>query len=75
MNRKDLPALTLVGPTSENQVQEPLVVQHLDNRIISSKYNDFETVLNLSKPAKPLETCLAVFVSCAFVFVSCARGK
>ena len=33
MSRKDLPALTLVGPTSENLIQDPLAIQHLDNRL------------------------------------------
>ena len=32
-NRKVLWALTLVGPTRENLVLDPLAVQHLDNRL------------------------------------------
>ena len=32
-DRKDLRALTLVGPTRENLVPDPLAVQHLDNRV------------------------------------------
>ena len=31
VNRKDLRALALVGPTRENSVSDPLAVQHLDN--------------------------------------------
>ena len=31
MNKTDLRALTLVGPTRENQVQDPLAVLNLDN--------------------------------------------
>ena len=33
VNRKDLRALTLVGPTRNNQVLEPLAVLHLDNQL------------------------------------------
>ena len=33
MNRKDLWALTLEGPTKENLVPDPLAVEHLDNRL------------------------------------------
>ena len=34
MNRKDLQALTLVGPSRDNQVLDPLAVLHLDNRLL-----------------------------------------
>ena len=33
MNRKDLQALTLVGPTRNNPVLDPLAVLHLDNQL------------------------------------------
>ena len=33
VNRKDLRALTLVGPTRDNPVLDPLVVIHLDNQL------------------------------------------
>ena len=33
MNRKDLQALTLDGPTRDNIVLDPLAVQHLDNQL------------------------------------------
>ena len=33
VNSKDLQAVTLVGPTMENPVYDPLAVQHLDNRL------------------------------------------
>ena len=33
VNRKDLQALTLVGPTKKNPVSDPLVAQHLDNQL------------------------------------------
>ena len=31
VNRKDLQALTIVGPTSDNPVLDPLAALHLDN--------------------------------------------
>ena len=33
VNRKDLRALTLVGPTWDNPLLDPLAVLHLDNRL------------------------------------------
>ena len=33
VNRKDLPALTLVGPTRDNPEPDPLAVLQLDNRL------------------------------------------
>ena len=33
VNRKDLQALNLVGPTKDNPVQDPLAVLHLNNRL------------------------------------------
>ena len=33
VNRKDLRALTLVGPTRDNPEPDPLAVLHLDNRL------------------------------------------
>ena len=33
VNRKDLQALTLMGPTRNNLVLDPLAVPHLDNRL------------------------------------------
>ena len=33
VNRKVLQALTLVGPTRENPVPDPLAVLHLDNQL------------------------------------------
>ena len=33
VNRKDLRALTLVGPTRDNLVIDPLAVLHLDNQL------------------------------------------
>ena len=33
VNRKDLRALTLVGPTRNNRILDPLAVLHLDNRL------------------------------------------
>ena len=33
MNAKDLQALTLVRPTRENRLLDPLTVLHLDNRL------------------------------------------
>ena len=33
MNRKDLQALTLVGPTRNNLELDPLAVLHLDNKL------------------------------------------
>ena len=33
VNRKDLGALTLVGPTTDNPVLDPLAVPDLDNRL------------------------------------------
>ena len=33
MNRKELRALTLVGPTRDNPVLEPLAVLHINNRL------------------------------------------
>ena len=43
MGLKDLQALTLVGPTRENLLLEPLAVLHLDNQIlitINTYYSD-----------------------------------
>ena len=34
VNRKNLQALTLVGATRENQLLDPLTVQHLDNQLL-----------------------------------------
>ena len=42
---KDLTALTLVGPTTNNQVKDPLAVLHLDNRLYMMKkyfFDDFQ---------------------------------
>ena len=36
-NIKDLQALTLVGPTRENLVLDPLAIQHLDNQLFRIK--------------------------------------
>ena len=33
VNRKDLRALTLLGPTQDNPIPSPLTVLHLDNRL------------------------------------------
>ena len=33
VNRKDLRALTLVGPTRDNPLLDPLAALHLDNRL------------------------------------------
>ena len=50
MIRKDLQALTLVGPTRENPVLDPLAVQHLDNLLyiwkVSGNQNPSEKYFN-----------------------------
>ena len=51
MNRIDLPALTLVGPTGTSPVLDPLAVLRHDNRLqmwvcvfsLSDKYANFPT--------------------------------
>ena len=51
MNRKDLQALTLVGPTRDNQYPDPLAVLHLDNQLymqgfVSNIHSQYCTALN-----------------------------
>ena len=42
VNSKDLQALTLVGPRRENQVLDPLAIQHLNNGLFMNEpYNYF----------------------------------
>ena len=41
VNRKDLRALILVGPTRDNPVPDPLAVLHLDNRL--SMYQEIKS--------------------------------
>ena len=43
-NRKDLQALTLVGPTRENPVLDPLAVLHLDNWLCMKNSRIFTVV-------------------------------
>ena len=38
LNRKDLRALTLVGPTRQNPVPDPLAVLHFYNQLFITKY-------------------------------------
>ena len=49
MNGKDLRALTLVGPTWDNPVLDPLAVLHLDKRQFLNEPVNQVFVLNRSK--------------------------